>query len=132
MTMRNVMRAFRFGAGVAPIVAALAGCYAYQPLGVEVRDRSTLEAVAEAKVVVTNTGLNPVRPKTAEGVTDETGLVRLPVAAYNRLLVRFGAPGHAEHLISADHPRSAGDSGWFGPPVNEKGQRATLEIRLTP
>ena len=123
-------------AGVGLLLAAMAplwGCYQYAFMNVHVRDRDTRAPIPNATVRVSNTSLlNPARPDAAVGETDARGEVRLRVALYNRLLVRIDAPGHSEHLLNADHPAEFGATEWFGPNVNEDGQRATIEVRLTP
>ncbi len=112
---------------------ALGGCYSYSPMTIAVRDRASLEPIAGAQVSIGNTSLlNPVKPEKAEGVTDEAGEVALGVAAYNRLLIRIAVAGRADHLVNADHPRDYGASDWFCPVTDEDGNRASVEIRLTP
>ena len=112
---------------------ALGGCGAPAAMTVRVRDRETQAPMVGATVRVDNTSLlNPLRPKGAEGETDERGEVALSVTPYNRLLLRVTPRGGFEHVMTADHPAQAGDSGWFGPSTDERGGRARVEVRLSP
>lgn len=131
--MTRAKRPRRSLAACAVACLALGGCYSYSPLTVAVRDRATREPIEGAHVSVGNTSLlNPVKPESAEGETDDNGQVTLGAAAYNRLLIRIHIAGRADHLVNADHPREMGASDWFSPITDEAGARASVEIRLTP
>lgn len=117
---------------VAALAAALGGCYSYAPFTIALRDRGTHEPVADATVRVENTGINPAKPPSVEAVTDERGEARIEAAMYNRLLIRIEAPGRAAQVLNGDHPAQWGDSGWYGPNVDEDGGRASIEVRLKP
>ncbi|MGD9692500.1 MAG: hypothetical protein AB7G17_10805 [Phycisphaerales bacterium] len=112
--------------------ALLTACADRTWMTVSVRDRDTYEPIPAAHVRVENTGINPLKPEGDEGDTDPEGSVRLRVAAYNRLYIIVRAEGRAEHVMNGDHPLVSGDSGWFGPKVAKGGERATIEVRLTP
>ncbi len=119
-------------AGLAAILLFATGCADRAWMTVHVRDRDSYEPVPDAHVRIENTGINPLKPEGDEGDTDQTGAVRLRLAAYNRLLIVVRAKGRSEHVVNGDHPLVNGDSGWFGPKVAKGGERATLEVRLTP
>lgn len=131
----NVMRTRLFFASsaAAAIAVGVGGCAQPASMTVAVRDRDSLRPLEGAIVRIDNTSLlNPLKPRGAEGETDQMGEVVLAVAPYNRLLIRVTPRGGIEHVMNADHPASMGDSGWFGPSTDERGGRGRVEVRLRP